>query len=132
MGWPREAAATERTETSSSDSRSEADPSRGWHEGLFLEMLLDRMAGCLDMDYDANLGLTSVVARLAQLPHPHLHEFLLNPTVPLVPGARTLFTVLKEVVGSAVQRSEAVLVIDECCKELAAVTFVKYHHFSST
>ena len=26
---------------------------------------------------------------------------------------------------------EAVLVIDEFCKELAAVTFVKYHHFSS-
>ena len=25
---------------------------------------------------------------------------------------------------------EAVLVIDEFCQELAAVTFVKYHHFS--
>ena len=106
--WPREAAATERTETSSSDSRSEADPSRGWHEGPFLAMVLDRLSGCLDMDYDANLGLTSVVARLAQLPHPHLHEFLLNPTVPLVPGARTLFTVLKEVVANGVLRSESV------------------------
>merc|ERR1711971_1108662 len=93
--WPREAAATERTETSSSDSRSEADPSRGWHEGAFLAMVLDRLSGCLDMDYDANLGLTSVVARLAQLP----------PTVPLVPGARTLFTVLKEVVANGVLRS---------------------------
>ena len=38
-----------------------------------------------------------------------------------------------EVLDPSEQRLlEAVLVIDEFCKELAAVTFVKYHHFSST
>ena len=38
-----------------------------------------------------------------------------------------------EVLDPSEQRLlEAVLVIDEFCKELAAVTFVKYHHFSSS
>ena len=42
-------------------------------------------------------------------------------------------TVEGEVLDPSEQRLlEAVLVIDEFCKELAAVTFVKYHHFSST
>lgn len=164
--WPREAASLgERSETESSDSRAEADSA--WGEGAFLGLLLDQLAACLTTSYDANLGLTSVLARLAHLPHPHLHEFLLNPTVPLVAGARTLHTVLRAVAAEAVVAAEqvahfprkmvavrrrllgdgqatgeppdpaelllleAVLVIDEFCKELAAITFVKYHHFSS-
>lgn len=167
--WPREASATDTTETSSSDSRSEADPSRSWNEGPFLATMLDQLAMCLDSTYDSNLQLTSVLSRLAQLPHPHLHEYLLNPTIPLVAGTRSLYTALKEVLTEAVIRTEsvshfpkkmyacrrrllgdhsketreeevvdpkelllleAVLVIDEFCKELAAVTFVKYHVFS--
>ena len=164
--WPREAAGPgERSETESSDSRAEAEAA--WGEPAFLGLLLDQVAATLATSYDANLGLTSVLARLAHLPHPHLHEFLLNPTVPLVAGARTLHTVLRAVAAEAVVAAEqvahfprkmvavrrrllgdgqatgeppdpaelllleAVLVIDEFCKELAAITFVKYHHFSS-
>jgi hypothetical protein len=70
--------------------------------------MLDLLAGCLDSTYDSNLGLTSVLARLAALPHPHLHEFLLNPLVPLVAGARSLPTVLREVAAEAVARALAV------------------------
>jgi len=167
--WPREATAGwEKSETSSSDSRIEADPTRQWSEGIFLSTILDKLAMCLDSDYDSNLQLTSIVSKLAQLPHPHLHEYLLNPTIPLAPGVRSLYTVLKEVLGKAVTRSEAIshfplkmlgcrrrllgdqtsvskeiecqaqeqvlleaiLVLDEFCKELAAVTFVKYHCFA--
>jgi len=167
--WPREATGGwEKSETSSSDSRIEADPSRQWSEGAFLATILDQLAMCLDSDYDSNLQLTSVLSKLAQLPHPHLHEYLLNPTIPLNPGVRTLYTVLKEVLGKAVVKSdsishfplkmlgcrrrmlgdqnssskevecqpeeqlllEAILVLDEFCKELAAVTFVKYHCFA--
>lgn len=167
--WPREATGGwEKSETSSSDSRIEADPSRQWSEGVFLATILDQLAMCLDSDYDSNLQLTSVLSKLAQLPHPHLHEYLLNPTIPLNPGVRTLYTVLKEVLGKAVVKSdsishfplkmlgcrrrmlgdqnssskevecqpeeqlllEAILVLDEFCKELAAVTFVKYHCFA--
>lgn len=105
-----------------------------------------------------------------QLPHPYLHEYLLNPTIPLSPGVRTLYTVLKSVLAKAVTKSEsvahfpmkmlscrkkllgdrksapvkkevemtpeevalmeAILVLDEFCKELAAVTFVKYQCFA--
>jgi len=168
--WPREAAVSDRTETSSSDSRIENDPSRLWSEGPFLATILDLLSQCLHSTYDSNLQLTSVLSRLAQLPHPNLHEYLLNPTIPLVPGVRTLYSVLKAVLAKAVTLTEniqhfpkkmywcrkkllgdhtkesrevdevdpeemllleAILVIDEFCKELAAVTFVKYHCFSS-
>ena len=78
-------------------------------------MLFDMVESMLDNSYDVNLQLTAIVSKLALLPHPNVHEFLLNPTVPLVPGARTLFTVLKEVVGSAVQRSEAVAHFPRYC-----------------
>ena len=139
---------------------------------MFLSTILNMLGQCLDNDYDTNLQLTSVISRLTQLPHPYLHEYLLNPTIPLNPGVRTLFTVLKDVLGQAVTRSEAIphfplkmiacrrkllgdksniggghnkdiemtaeeitlleaiLVLDEFCKELAAVTFVKYQCFA--
>lgn len=38
------------------------------------------------------------MATLALLPHPHLHEYLLNPTLTLVSGVRTPFSVLASVV----------------------------------
>lgn len=47
--------------------------------------------------YEMNLQLTALVSRLAMLPHPHLHEFLLNPLVPIVPGTTTLYSTLQEV-----------------------------------
>ena len=169
--WPREATgAWDGGDAGSSDSRVEADPSRAWSEGQFLAAMLDMMETCLDNDYDTNLQLTSVLSRLAQLPHPYLHEYLLNPTIPLGPGVRTLYTVLKSVLAEAVTRTESVphfplkmlhcrkkllgdqtqisprreieipeeelkllesiLVLDEFCKELAAVTFVKYQCFA--
>ena len=104
------------------------------------------------------------------MPHPFLHEYLLNPTIPLSPGVRSLYTVLKSVLAKAITKSESVahfplkmltcrrkllgggdkakvvkevevsaeetalmesiLVLDEFCKELAAVTFVKYQCFA--
>jgi hypothetical protein len=108
--WPREAGAlSERSETSSSDSRSEADPGRGWSEGEFLAAVLDQLGGCLDSGYDSNLQLTSVLSRLATLPHPPRHESLRTPTVPLGPGARSLYTSLRQVVAEAVARTEPVI-----------------------
>ena len=37
----------------------------------------------LDRDYDVNLEVTALCAKLAYLPHPYTHEYLLNPTIPL-------------------------------------------------
>ncbi|XP_018006360.1 FHF complex subunit HOOK interacting protein 2A [Hyalella azteca] len=129
--------------------------------GPFLDTLLDLLQRLPEQDYDVNLQVTSLVASLAQLPHPQLHEFLLNPTVPLAAGARTTYSVLHDVsqalasslartprcqhhlqvarhqlLGSTdswhllrddeMRRFEAVIVLEEFCKELAAIAYAKY------
>ncbi|KAM3830671.1 FHF complex subunit HOOK-interacting protein 2B isoform 2-T6 [Vipera latastei] len=108
--------------------------------------------------YAVNLQVTSVLSRLALFPHPHLHEYLLDPYLPLAPGCRTLFSVLIRVISSLVHKAhritdfstnvllvrkklmglvpddppighqmflEGVIVLEEFCKELAAIVFVK-------
>ena len=44
-----------------------------------------------------NLHVTSVIAVLAQFSHPNLHEYLLNPHLPLQPGCRSLHSTLENV-----------------------------------
>ncbi|KAF7219645.1 family with sequence similarity 160 member B1 [Nothobranchius furzeri] len=129
-------------------------------EGHFLKVLFDRMGRILDQPYDVNLQVTSVLSKLSLLPHPHLHEYLLDPYINLAPGCRSLFSVIVRVVGDLMLRIqripdftpklllvrkrllglepegitvdhttllEGVIVLEEFCKELAAVAFVKYH-----
>ncbi|XP_070621992.1 FHF complex subunit HOOK-interacting protein 2B isoform X2 [Erythrolamprus reginae] len=117
-----------------------------FYEGRFLQ------------PYVVNLQVTSLLSRLALLPHPQLHEFLLDPYLPLAPGCRTLFSVLIRVIGSLMHTAhripdlsallllarkrlmgqgseeppighqmllEGVIVLEEFCKELAAIVFVK-------
>ncbi|KAM4033004.1 FHF complex subunit HOOK interacting protein 2A [Anomaloglossus baeobatrachus] len=129
-------------------------------EGHFLKVLFDRMGRILDQPYDVNLQVTSVLSKLSLFPHPHVHEFLLDPYVNLAPGCRSLFSVIVRVVGDLMVRIqripdftpklllvrkrllglepdgpivdhmtllEGVIVLEEFCKELAAIAFVKYH-----
>ncbi|XP_066495242.1 FHF complex subunit HOOK-interacting protein 2B isoform X2 [Tiliqua scincoides] len=129
-----------------------------FYEGHFLKVLFDRLGRILDQPYTVNLQVTSVLSRLALFPHPHLHEYLLDPYLPLAPGCRTLFSVLVRVIGDLMQRThrlpdfaahlllvrkwlmgllpeaqgishrtllEGVVVLEEFCKELAAIVFVK-------
>lgn len=129
-------------------------------EGHFLKVLFDRMGRILDQPYDVNLQVTSVLSKLSLFPHPHIHEFLLDPYVNLAPGCRSLFSVIVRVVGDLMVRIqripdftpklllvrkrllglepdgpivdhmtllEGVIVLEEFCKELAAIAFVKYH-----
>jgi hypothetical protein len=51
----------------------------------------------LDQPYSMNLQLTSIISQLAMFPHPFLHEYLLDASIPLVPGARSLYSVLIKV-----------------------------------
>ncbi|KAJ7305328.1 hypothetical protein JRQ81_011248 [Phrynocephalus forsythii] len=130
----------------------------GFYEGHFLQVLFDRLTRILDQPYAVNLQVTSVLSRLALFPHPHLHEYLLDPYLPLAPGCRSLFAVLVRVIGDLMQRThrvpnfpehlqlvrrrlmglvpdeprlshqtllEGVVVLEEFCKELAAIVFVK-------
>uniref|UniRef100_A0A3Q3WQJ6 FHF complex subunit HOOK-interacting protein C-terminal domain-containing protein n=1 Tax=Mola mola TaxID=94237 RepID=A0A3Q3WQJ6_MOLML len=134
-------------------------------EGHFLKVLFDRMGRILDQPYDVNLQVTAVLSKLSMLPHPHLHEYLLDPYINLAPGCRSLFSVIVRVVGDLMLRIqripdftsklllvrkrllglepegitvdhitllEGVIVLEEFCKELAAIAFVKYHAASSS
>ncbi|XP_064203515.1 FHF complex subunit HOOK-interacting protein 2B isoform X2 [Anguilla rostrata] len=127
-----------------------------FYEGHFLKVLFDRIAGILEQPYELNLQVTSVLSRLAVFPHPHLHEYLLDPYISLAPGSRSLFSVLIRVIGDLMQRIQhipnfterlvhirkqlmalepetltdhvtllkGVIVLEEFCKELAAIAFV--------
>ncbi|XP_028651601.1 protein FAM160B1 [Erpetoichthys calabaricus] len=131
-----------------------------FYEGHFLKVLFDRMGRILDQPYDVNLQVTSVLSKLSLFPHPHMHEFLLDPYINLAPGCRSLFSVIVRVVGDLMLRIqripdftpklllvrkrllglepegptienmtllEGVIVLEEFCKELAAIAFVKFH-----
>ncbi|XP_074838110.1 FHF complex subunit HOOK-interacting protein 2B isoform X2 [Carettochelys insculpta] len=134
------------------------DPQAAFYEGHFLKVLFDRLTQILDQPYGLNLQVTSVLSRLALFPHPHLHEYLLDPYLNLAPGCRTLFSVLIRVIGDLMQRIQrvsqfpaklllvrrqlmglaseeqtdhltlfqGVVVLEEFCKELAAIAFVKF------
>ncbi|XP_038179665.1 protein FAM160B1 [Arvicola amphibius] len=136
------------------------DLEAAFFEGHFLKVLFDRMGRILDQPYDVNLQVTSVLSRLCLFPHPHTHEYLLDPYVSLASGCRSLFSVIVRVVGDLMVRIqriqdftpklllvrkrllglepegqiidhitllEGVIVLEEFCKELAAIAFVKYH-----
>ncbi|XP_075933433.1 FHF complex subunit HOOK interacting protein 2A isoform X3 [Anarhichas minor] len=127
-------------------------------EGHFLKVLFDRMGRILDQ-------VTAVLSKLSLFPHPHLHEYLLDPYINLAPGCRSLFSVIVRVVGDLMLRIqripdftpklllvrkrllglepeginidhmtllEGVIVLEEFCKELAAIAFVKYHAAASS
>ncbi|XP_074784503.1 FHF complex subunit HOOK-interacting protein 2B isoform X1 [Athene noctua] len=132
-------------------------PEGTFYEGHFLKVLFDRMTQILDQPYSLNLQVTSVLSRLATFPHPHLHEYLLDPYLNLAPGCRSLFSVLVRVIGDLMQRLQrvphfraklllvrqqllglvpgermdhtmlfkGVVVLEEFCKELAAIALVK-------
>ncbi|KAM6331549.1 LOW QUALITY PROTEIN: FHF complex subunit HOOK-interacting protein 2B [Alca torda] len=132
-------------------------PEVTFYEGHFLKVLFDRMTRILDQPYSLNLQVTSVLSRLAAFPHPHLHEYLLDPYLTLAPGCRSLFSVLVRVIGDLMQRLQrvphfraklllvrrqlmgmvpgeqmdhtmlfkGVVVLEEFCKELAAIALVK-------
>lgn len=129
-----------------------------FYEGHFLKILFDRLARLLDQPYELNLQVTSVLSKLALFPHPHLHEYLLDPYVNLASGCRSLFSVLVRVIAELMQRVQripdirvklvmvrkqltghrqdeqtdhmtllkGVIVLEEFCKELAAIALVKY------
>ncbi|KAK7109559.1 FHF complex subunit HOOK interacting protein 2A-like isoform X2 [Littorina saxatilis] len=145
-----------------------------FYMGSFLKLLFCKLEGTLVQSHAVNLLVTGLVARLAQIPHPALHEFLLDPFLSIKPGVHALFTTLtkmsgeirsymksepefsrkltlarKQLLGITYNlqnlrqtpkpidpeyqwfedqgRMEAVIVLEEFCKELSAIAFVKHH-----
>uniref|UniRef100_A0A4W6F9I4 FHF complex subunit HOOK interacting protein 2B n=1 Tax=Lates calcarifer TaxID=8187 RepID=A0A4W6F9I4_LATCA len=118
-------------------------------EGHLFKVLFDRLGRILEQPYELNLQLTAVLSRLSAFSHPLLHEYLLNPYIHLSRCSRSLFSVLIRVMGELMQRIQqisnltdrllntrrhllehltllrGVIVLEEFCKELAAIAFVK-------
>ncbi|XP_075984717.1 FHF complex subunit HOOK interacting protein 2A-like isoform X1 [Anticarsia gemmatalis] len=131
-------------------------------EGPFFRMIFKLLANMPTQPYQVNLHLTSIISKLALLPHPNLHEYLLNPSLPTAKKTPTLFKTLQELAkrltmeiprlrnyskvientrlqlmsedpsydesGEHNQLVESLIVLEEFCKELAAIAFVKYQH----
>lgn len=107
FAWPLEAVNVD--DSASSDSRPEADHgSVRFHMGPFLSMMLDRVLNIPNQKYGVNLQLTILISKLCLLPHPYLHEFLLNPLVPLAAGKKSLFLCLQRVVKQLVNRVQKI------------------------
>lgn len=66
-------------------------------EGPFFKMIFKLLANMPNQPYQVNLHLTSIISQLALLPHPNLHEYLLNPMLPTAKKTPTLFKTLQEV-----------------------------------
>ena len=63
--WPREATFYPdrlSSDSSSSDSRPEADPTRNFYEGEFLSTLFDMLENLLERDYDVNLQVLYMIS----------------------------------------------------------------------
>lgn len=58
-------------------------------------------------------AVTSIVSKLAMLPHPYLHEYLLNPLLPLKKEVKTLYLSLKKVANEVYSRARLVLNLQE-------------------
>lgn len=42
--------------------------------------------------YELNIAVIAILSKLAFLPHPYLHEILLNPEIPITRGTNTLWS----------------------------------------
>ncbi|KPI98719.1 Protein FAM160B1 [Papilio xuthus] len=131
-------------------------------EGPFFRMLFKLLSEMHLRPYQVNLHLTSIISKLALMPHLYLHEYLLNPMLPTTKKTQTLFKTLQDLAkkltmeipriknykkvientrlqlmsedpsydesGDHNQLVESLIVLEEFCKELAAIAFVKYQH----
>lgn len=95
LAWPLEAV---NTNESSDPISNEGDSNDSFDPGPFINHLLEMIDNIPRQKYEINLHLTLLITKLALLPHPYLHEFLLNPLIPVVPGKKSLFICLQRVV----------------------------------
>lgn len=104
--WPIEAVSPKRranpvVTTDAEEGRQESGNDSGiaeevFYEGPLLRMLFHYVRHMVHQPYEVNLAVIAIVSKLAFLPHPYLHEVLLNPEVPILPGVNTLWTALQD------------------------------------
>ncbi|KAL5244322.1 hypothetical protein ACI65C_011732 [Semiaphis heraclei] len=136
-------------------------------EGPFLRMIFQKINNIPNQNSSITLQLKIILIFLTSLPHPYLHEYLLNSTLPLKRNVPSLYMILCHVLKelhkkilafpnyneALVQARKRILnstsikllkekncevilfnnavILEEMCKELVAILFVKYHHSHS-
>lgn len=63
-----------------------------FYEGPLLRLLFSHIRNMSSYAYELNLAVIAILSKLAFLPHPYLHEVLLNPELPIAKGTNTLWS----------------------------------------
>lgn len=63
-----------------------------FYEGPLLRLLFHHVRTMSAHASELNLAAIAILSKLAFLPHPFLHEILLNPEIPVTRGSNTLWT----------------------------------------
>lgn len=63
-----------------------------FYEGPLLRLLFVHVRNMANHPYELNLAAIAILSKLAFLPHPYLHEILLNPEIPVARGTNTLWS----------------------------------------
>lgn len=67
-----------------------------FYEGPLLRLLFQHVRQMAGYPYELNLAVIAILSKLAFLPHPYLHEILLNPSIPVARGTNTLWTSMQQ------------------------------------
>ncbi|VVC35326.1 Retinoic acid induced 16-like protein,Armadillo-like helical [Cinara cedri] len=137
-------------------------------EGPFLRMIFKKISNIPNQSVLITSQIKTILIFLSYLPHPYLHEYLLNSTLPLKRNVSSVYTILnhvlkelhKQIVTIPNYNNELIhsrnqilknisnqlvfnekdtqakvfhsaVILEELCKELVAVLFVKYHYSNS-
>lgn len=63
-----------------------------FYEGPLLRMLFMHVRHMAKHPYELNIAVIAILSKLSFLPHPYLHEILLNPEIPVARGTNTLWS----------------------------------------
>ena len=79
------------------DNELSGETDRFYGGGLFFTTVLSQLESMLENPFSRNLLLTGIFTKLAQYPIPSLYKFLLDKSLPVKPGVKTLWSVLSTV-----------------------------------
>lgn len=63
-----------------------------FYEGPLLRLLFNHVRNMAKHPYELNIAVIAILSKLSFLPHPYLHEILLNPEIPSTRGTNTLWS----------------------------------------
>lgn len=63
-----------------------------FYEGPLLRLLFLHVRNMHKHPYELNIAVIAILSKLSFLPHPYLHEILLNPEIPITRGTNTLWS----------------------------------------